>query len=213
MSDRFFSQMLGKAAGIGSSAKGLGSKIGGEIKFRLEIRGMRSLAKKLDRLGKSVTKPMLSKAVTAAYRPIRDEVKRNAKAFKDTGTLWRAITTKKYKVKYKKGIAAGGVGARYKLVMVSSKKRKKKYESKPPQGLFHLTKKRKSPQKGPRQIRYNPGNYAHLVEFGTKFTARHARGRFMTPGIRKMKREAERIMITVLKQEIQKRIDKISAGK
>ena len=177
--------------------------LGGAIQFRMEVRGLRKLDKKLNKLGKSVTKGMLSKAVTQGLKPVKDEVKRMARGVKDTGTLARSITVKK--VKSRKGTSVGIVGAWNKKYTIKRKARTRRIRD-ATSGKYGSEKIKAKDRTAKEEIK-NPAKYAHLVELGTK---RSRAKPIFKPAIRATKRQAERAMIRVLKTEVQKKINQLS---
>ena len=175
------------------------------VEFKLEIRGLKAAERKLNKLGKFVTKSMLNKAVTQGLKPVRDEVKRRAKEVKDTGVFGRSITVKK--VKSRRGTAVGIVGAWNKKYTV--KRKAKTRRGRGSTGAF-ASEKIKTKDRTVKTIIRNPAAYAHLIELGTVRSKAHP---IFRPAIRATKQKSEMIMLRTLRAEVKKKINTLKASK
>jgi HK97 gp10 family phage protein len=112
------------------------------ISMALNEDTLRALDKRLKELKDSKINKINRSAVTKASRPLRNEVKRRARAVRETGTLEKSITSK-VKTYPNKGIVMGIVGpdSKYKVEITWSD--------------------------GTKEIR-QPSHYAHLVEMGSR---------------------------------------------
>jgi HK97 gp10 family phage protein len=111
-------------------------------------------------LPKRMTNSVVRNALSAGGVPIRDAARKNAMAVKDTGLLAKSIKIKHARKRYKHSQMVTVGPCHMKRALRRTKKGTLRGISKGKISDFRAG--------GGQVIYYDPGNYGHLVEFGTK---------------------------------------------
>lgn len=153
-----------------------------EGQFKLEFKGIRELARNLERLPDKLQKSAEKAVLRAGAVPIRKAAKRNAAKSKDTGLLMKSIGLSVKKVK---GITSARVGPRSMRQVVTR------------------TNKRTGKK---RQEIADPNKYSHLVEYGTAHSAAKP---FIRPAIDQSQEEILSAMSTGLDKHLTRQVAKL----
>lgn len=149
--------------GFGSNPLGRSGKVtGGNAGFYggFQIHGDKQLIKMFGQLPKHINRVVVRNALSAGGVPIRDGAKQNALAVKDTGLLAKSVKIKPAKKKYANSQMVTVGPVHMKTALRRTKRGKLRRVGKKGWAT-HIAS-------GERTIYYDPGNYGHLVEFGTK---------------------------------------------
>lgn len=210
----------------GFGAAGLGAGFG--IPVGMQLDGFRELKMGLEQLPDKIAKRAVRIALSAAASPIIRDAK--AKAPKETGTLQKSIgmTVPKKRFKHTQLVVVGPKSRVRWLRVVQTGKNQGRLR-----GAGTKTRaKLRAAGRGSEVVKYNPANYAHLVEFGTdphgpkqarvifikrsgRFAAKGVKGTparpFLRPAFDRNKSKSTKIFGDRLWREIVKEANKIRA--